>query len=100
MATSAPDVTTAYPLPPPYFKLYTDTNVAHLPEYQRNKAESEAAQDPFSLTVTAAAASLNQEEPPPLPDAHPLFLHPPKPVEGPFQMFGAEHNVLDYRGYG
>src|SRR5690349_11301709 len=94
MATgTAQDVTTAYPLPPSFFKLYTDANVAHLPDYQRNKAESEAAHDPFSVAVTTVAALLDQEESPPWPDAQPLFLHPPTPIQGPFQMFGGEHNV-------
>ncbi|KAJ3185106.1 hypothetical protein HDU87_002672 [Geranomyces variabilis] len=91
------EVTTAYPLPPRFFTAYTDANVANFPQYQRDRAETDKATDPFSKAVTAATKTAegengNGDVPLPLKD-QPRFLHPPKPIEGAYSMFGADHTT-------
>ncbi|KAJ3151162.1 Mediator of RNA polymerase II transcription subunit 7 [Geranomyces michiganensis] len=91
------EVTTAYPLPPRFFTNYTDANVADFPQYQRDRAETDKAIDPFSKAVTAAAAALEKNG---AADAsmkdefrQQRFLHPPRPIKGAYSMFGAEHTT-------
>ncbi|KAI8920944.1 mediator complex, subunit Med7 [Powellomyces hirtus] len=91
----ATEVTTAYPLPPKYFSLYTDANVAEFPEYQRDRAETDKAQDAFSKAVTAATAGLEDSSKSISASAGsaPKYLHPPRPIEGAYSMFGADHTT-------
>ncbi|KND00744.1 mediator complex subunit MED7 [Spizellomyces punctatus DAOM BR117] len=83
---------TAYPLPPSYFKLYTDANVSRFPEYQAHKGDKEP---PQSLSASPGVENLNQEDPPSLPNVESPFLHPPIPLEGPYQAFGATYSTDD-----
>ncbi|KAJ3144830.1 Mediator of RNA polymerase II transcription subunit 7 [Geranomyces variabilis] len=91
------EVTTAYPLPPRFFTLYTDANVAKFPQYQRDRTETDKATDPFSKAVTAATKAIEDGG----KDANGKdyyqqmrgFLHPPRPIQGAYSMFGAEHTT-------
>ncbi|TPX58827.1 hypothetical protein SpCBS45565_g07894 [Spizellomyces sp. 'palustris'] len=86
---------TAYPLPPSYFKLYTDANVSKFPQYQGDKGDIGLAHPGLSLGASPGTENLNHENPPSLPNVEPLFLHPPVPLEGPYQAFGATYNIDD-----
>ncbi|KAJ3160989.1 Mediator of RNA polymerase II transcription subunit 7 [Geranomyces variabilis] len=91
------EVTTAYPLPPRFFTLYTDANVAKFPQYQRDRTETDKATDPFSKAVTAATKAIEDgEKDANVKDQHHqmrVFLHPPRPIQGAYSMFGAEHTT-------
>ncbi|KAI9017375.1 MED7 protein-domain-containing protein [Gaertneriomyces semiglobifer] len=82
-------ITAAYPLPPAYYKLYTDAAVAAFPPYQRNKSESDSAQDVFSRALRKYQRVHREEH---YPESG-IYLHPPRPIEGHYEIFGAAHTT-------
>ncbi|KAI9105730.1 MED7 protein-domain-containing protein [Phlyctochytrium arcticum] len=91
-----PDVTTAYPLPPSFYRKYTDENVAGFPKYQRNKLDTEKSNDPYSLAIKGARSKAKVPElptPAELTTSEPLYLHLPLPIEGTYYTFGAAHTT-------
>ncbi|KAJ3013909.1 Mediator of RNA polymerase II transcription subunit 7 [Thoreauomyces humboldtii] len=98
---AAGEVTTAYPLPPRYFHLYTDAAVASHPEWQRDKAETAKAVDPYSKSINAATKSEADVDDGTSSVAGSIvsagysrrYMNPPRPPKGTYTMFGVEHNT-------
>ncbi|KAI8818916.1 MED7 protein-domain-containing protein [Fimicolochytrium jonesii] len=106
--------TTAYPLPPAYFNNYTDPAVAPFPRYQRTQTDSTTTtttkkndtvttpKDPvgspiysFDVGIHAEATEANERAAKEEEEGKTtrLFLHPPKPIVGPYSVFGATHDI-------
>ncbi|KAJ3080123.1 Dual specificity protein phosphatase cdc14a [Quaeritorhiza haematococci] len=85
MAVSAqetPELSTAYPLPPPFFKAYTNDNLKRFAALKVGTLPAENEDKPPVMTKDKTANE-------------PLFLDPPPPIVGTYRTFGNEYSTDD-----